>query len=518
MNLSCTLRREESPLFRLKAPVKAVVFPCVLGAAFSVEDGLCVRGGATLPWGLAWRVSLWPWSPGQPATVSVKYPLPAFGHLRVCAEVDLPSGRARLSLRAKPRLGSFALVHQHGARPAASGELALHAHTAVPLGPCAWAQLRWELAAPADAVLSPGWPVAKPAAAAAAAAQPGTPGGGSAPFSLSHRSFHAAPGLGAGRLHAAVTPERPWLRLRLGKLSFVRMPDRAAARQGLCSFCLRSPIVREQVPAVRGGLGPAALAAVYARSRIEEGAPTLRGLRRDALADLKAVTLALWLRDSDHGAARLARHHCNYGRLGPGDELPRLSPAAAAASTPQTQTQQTPPQQEAEGAGAAALTSGGGGETPPQPPPLSPPPFEALQSSLASQLQSLEARAVDAGWFGDGNGRRRERRGAPPPPSAPFASAAATPPGGFASFDSPAEFIASYWRALGKAPGLGGSGTTGGGSLSSRLEAAGGGADAACDVFLDALSAAGAVLPPTRASKDAVAALVPVARRLLASS
>jgi hypothetical protein len=150
------------------------------------------------------------------------------------------------------------------------------------------------VAAPADALLSEGWPERGSSAAAAAAR-------------------------GVGRW-----PERsakPWLRVRLGKISLIRMPDRAAARQGLCAACMRAPVVREQTPAVRGGLTLAGLAAAYARTRLEDVSPPLKAMRRDLLTDLKAVTLALWMRDSDGGASRLASHHCNYARVGWRDDL-----------------------------------------------------------------------------------------------------------------------------------------------------------------------------------------------------
>jgi len=61
MNASLTFRREEGPLFRLKAPVRAVVFPLAVGATYSLQDGTALRVGATLPMGLSWRLQFWPW-------------------------------------------------------------------------------------------------------------------------------------------------------------------------------------------------------------------------------------------------------------------------------------------------------------------------------------------------------------------------------------------------------------------------------------------------------------------------
>ena len=322
MNASLTFRREEGPLFRLKAPVRAVVFPLAVGATYSLQDGTALRVGSTLPWGLAWRLQFWPWGP-QPASVMLKYPLHVLGGgLHLGAEVELSTGATRLMLRAKPRLGAFSLGQQlspvasaglalgakgsrvSSARPGTGlsprAECTLHVHSAVPLGTCQWAQLRWEIAAPADALVSPGWPTVT------------GPGGSSALGRLSTPQLSPSwPDRNA----------RPWLRLRLGKISFLRMPDRAAARQGLCAACMRAPVVREQTPSVRGGLSPQGLAAAYARTRLEDCAPQLKALRRDVLTDLKAVTLALWMNESQGGSARLASHHCNYSRLPWRDDL-----------------------------------------------------------------------------------------------------------------------------------------------------------------------------------------------------
>jgi len=256
----------------------------------------------------------------QPASLVVKYPLHILGGgLHLGAEVELSTGASRLMLRAKPRLGAFSLAQQpsrsplqaqrKGAKAAAAqrAECTLHVHSALPLGTCQWAQFRWEVAAPADALLSPGWPAGWPGGSSAGASA------ASAPLQLSP----AWPDRGA----------RAWLRLRLGKISFLRMPDRAAARQGLCSACMRAPVVREQTPAVRGGLSPQGLAAAYARTRLEDVAPSLKALRRDLLTDLKAVTLALWMRESAAGGSRLASHHCNYSRLPWREELAGVATA-----------------------------------------------------------------------------------------------------------------------------------------------------------------------------------------------
>jgi hypothetical protein len=54
-------RVDDGPLFRLKAPVRAVVFPFVVGGTFTAADGASVRVGSTLPWGAAWRLQFWPW-------------------------------------------------------------------------------------------------------------------------------------------------------------------------------------------------------------------------------------------------------------------------------------------------------------------------------------------------------------------------------------------------------------------------------------------------------------------------
>lgn len=146
----------------------------------------------------------------------------------------------------------------------------LHVHSAIPLGTCQWAQLRWEVSAPTDALLQERWP--------------GGPAGGGA----GGQRAYGTSGWPARTAH-------PWLRVKLGKISLLRMTDRQSARQGLCAACMRAPIVREQTPAVRNGMALPDLAAAYARTKLEEVAPHLRSLRRDRLTDLKAVTLATWM-------------------------------------------------------------------------------------------------------------------------------------------------------------------------------------------------------------------------------
>ena len=54
------------------------------------------------------------------------------------------------------------------------------------------------------------------------------------------------------------------------QVSLLRMTDRQSARQGLCAACMRAPIVREQTPAVKGGMALQELAAAYARTKLEE--------------------------------------------------------------------------------------------------------------------------------------------------------------------------------------------------------------------------------------------------------
>ena len=41
--------------------MRAVVFPFVVGATFTLADGASLRVGSTLPWGPAWRLQVWPW-------------------------------------------------------------------------------------------------------------------------------------------------------------------------------------------------------------------------------------------------------------------------------------------------------------------------------------------------------------------------------------------------------------------------------------------------------------------------
>ena len=45
MNLSVKFRGEEGPLFRLKAPVRAVLFPFSVGGTFTLQNGTSLRIG-----------------------------------------------------------------------------------------------------------------------------------------------------------------------------------------------------------------------------------------------------------------------------------------------------------------------------------------------------------------------------------------------------------------------------------------------------------------------------------------
>ena len=61
-NVSVKFREEGAgPLFRVKAPVKLFLVPLAVGASYTVADGTAMRVGSTLPWGLSWRLQLWPW-------------------------------------------------------------------------------------------------------------------------------------------------------------------------------------------------------------------------------------------------------------------------------------------------------------------------------------------------------------------------------------------------------------------------------------------------------------------------
>ena len=73
-------RQDEGPLFRLKAPVRAVVFPFVVGATFTLADGASLRVGSTLPWGPAWRLQFWPWGAWRCVTPPQCAPAPARRH------------------------------------------------------------------------------------------------------------------------------------------------------------------------------------------------------------------------------------------------------------------------------------------------------------------------------------------------------------------------------------------------------------------------------------------------------
>ena len=93
MNASVKFRNEEGPLFRLKAPVRAVVFPLVVGATYTLADGAALRVGATLPMGLAWRLQFWPWGALGPCCHTAF----ALGRLSAC-----PHTHAHLQARSRP--------------------------------------------------------------------------------------------------------------------------------------------------------------------------------------------------------------------------------------------------------------------------------------------------------------------------------------------------------------------------------------------------------------------------------
>jgi len=433
----------------------------------------------------------------------VKYPLHVLGGgLHLGAEVELSTGASRLMLRAKPRLGAFSLgqqpgsSHAGGAKPGAApkagsatverSECTLHVHSSVPLGTCQWAQLRWEVSAPADALLSGGWPGGSGL------------GGGRGSLALggglSRSSSSALLDLASLPPSWPDRAARPWLQVRLGKVSFLRMPDRAAARQGLCAACMRAPIVREQTPAVRGGLSPQGLAAAYAGMRLSDAAPVLRGLRRDQVTDLKAVTLALWLRNSGGGQSRLASHHCNYSRMGWKEEL-------AGVATPVRYKGPDGRGVYASFDSAADFITGfwrvlgrhptlaaGAGEVPPAPKSRGAAAVAAVAALMGGNSQgasssassaALSAMSSDAAGSLGGEGAE-EAAVSPPPPSR---------------------------------LSLGGSFSAAQPTFLERLDEAQG-SDAACSAFLDALQAAGAVAGEE--GRAEVEGLLPEARRLLA--
>lgn len=165
--------------------------------------------------------------------------------------VAVPPWIVRLSLVSPPVLQTDAVSAKEGGsnqqavprlRP---GMCVLHVHSAIPLGTCQWAQLRWEVAAPTDALLQERWP-----------------GGGGG-------SGAAARAASAGRAYGTSGwPPRtanPWLRVKLGKArartgegwggfrgsgqgcsAGVEWPPRAASRSvraALPNFLLRTPVM-----------------------------------------------------------------------------------------------------------------------------------------------------------------------------------------------------------------------------------------------------------------------------------
>lgn len=272
-------REDEGPLLRAKSPVRLGSRRFYLGIAASKEEGMAVQAGGAVPASEGdgrWRVQSFPWSRDPRPSVQLKWQLkPRFlpVSIRVGGEVCVSDLATRISASVKPGMGEI--------RPSSHDrELVVQGHSGTALGGGYWAQARWEAGVSGESVLRGerrGW-----------------------------------------------TEAAPWVRARLKKVKFAKMPDRPSAKQCLCQPCSKCPLVREQTPAVKGGLSLERLAQAYAGARIEDVSPPLRVLRRDLLTDLKAVTLAHWMLESDRGQSHLARHHCNYARVPFREELRHL--------------------------------------------------------------------------------------------------------------------------------------------------------------------------------------------------
>ncbi len=105
MNASLKFRREEGPLFRLKAPVRAVVFPLVVGATYTVADGAALRVGSTLPIGLAWRLQFWPWGACPPAVALQRAARCCSTTLAACPSTACAATHARCRTPCRPAAG-----------------------------------------------------------------------------------------------------------------------------------------------------------------------------------------------------------------------------------------------------------------------------------------------------------------------------------------------------------------------------------------------------------------------------
>lgn len=347
-------REGEGPLLRVKAPVKVQQSRFALGISASPEAGVSARASGAVPHTRTrarWRVQVCPSLEKPKPVVALKahtrLGLPVA--IRIAGELGLSDLSARISLSCKPAVPSARPELEHSSR-----ELVLRGHSASPTGNGSWAQARWELAFSSDPIISPSF---SPDAASTpsdrrsaprsshlrrSASVSNTPttavNGGlerqtSPRVSIddqssmhtagpSHHSNAALPRI--SRAATSVAPF-PWAQARIVKLKFVKVPDRASARQVLCQDCANAPLVRQQAPAVRGGLTLEKLARAYASTKIEDAAPPLKALRRDLLTDLKAVTLAHWMLESDRGRSQMAWHHCNYARMRYRQDLAHLA-------------------------------------------------------------------------------------------------------------------------------------------------------------------------------------------------
>lgn len=361
-------REDEGPLLRAKAPVKIRNTRFAVGISASSEAGFNARASGSVPYTrsrMRWRLQ---------SNTSLTQPRPVFAlkthasaglpvAVRIAGEFGLSDLSARITLSAKPGV--------HSARPelqSDSSELAIRGHSACAAGTGAWAQARWEVAFSADSIIPPTPPSSHIPPADDRGADGSVSTAAHAISSPSGRTRHVSSGnrlvgartpplrvsqsngeqldrcvVGEGASpHTAVLPHTqaalprisraatsvapvPWARARIVKLKFVKVPDRASARQVLCQECANAPLVRQQAPAVRGGLTLDGLAKAYASAKIEDAAPPLRALRRDLLTDLKAVTLAHWMLESDRGRSHLAWHHCNYARMRYRQDLAHLA-------------------------------------------------------------------------------------------------------------------------------------------------------------------------------------------------
>eukprot|EP00898_Chlorokybus_atmophyticus_P006217 jgi/Chlat1/6597/Chrsp46S09072 len=117
MNASVRFREGKQPLVRLKLPLRSVGVQLAAGGSVGKPSGVELRLGSNL-FGVSW---CYHFAPSEPKSGSMLFKVPLGGGggdaLRLLCDWNLRARTVHLSLRFKPRLGSFTLRHGADERP-----------------------------------------------------------------------------------------------------------------------------------------------------------------------------------------------------------------------------------------------------------------------------------------------------------------------------------------------------------------------------------------------------------------